>query len=169
MVVRASCSSCLSLLVVPLPDCRLIIVDWRFWETSRQSTTGRTFIELEEVKVLVENIINEEGMRMEYIMANVNHKRLIITIGVTRSIELALSAALKRCLQTGPSEKISMDYPAVRHRLIKSGALLESQYAWIEQSVCEMAKLKKVETDLKQSDFIALAKAHACKMQNASA
>ena len=31
----------------------------------------------------------------------------------------------------------------MRHRLTKAGALLESQWAWVEQFVYQMTKLKK--------------------------
>lgn len=57
--------------------------------------------------------------------------------------------------------KTIMEQPVVRHRLSKCGALLESQWAWIEQFVYQMSKLSKAEADVELGGLTAAAKAHA--------
>lgn len=49
----------------------------------------------------------------------------------------------------------------VRHRLAKCGALLESQWAWVEQFVYQMTKLSKAEADIELGGLTAAAKAQA--------
>ncbi|KAI4174730.1 MAG: hypothetical protein LQ343_002101 [Gyalolechia ehrenbergii] len=149
----------LSLLLVPLlnhPG-----VSMRRIKVAGHTTSGTTFIELDEVQVPVENLIGEEGQGMKYIMTNFNHERLTIAIGVTRQARVALAAAFEYCMQREAFGKTLLEQPVVRHRLAKAGALLESQWAWIEQFVYQMTKLKKAEADVELGGLTALAKAQA--------
>lgn len=149
----------LSLLVVPLlghPG-----VTMRPLKVTGPTSSGTTYISLEDVRVPVSNLIGEEGMGMRYIMTNFNHERLTIAIGVTRQARVALSSAFEYCLRREAFGKILMEQPVVRHRLAKCGAILESQWAWIEQFVYQMTKLTKVEADMELGGLTALAKARA--------
>ena len=149
----------LSLLVVPLLDHPG--VHMRKLAVSGGTSSGTTFIELNEVKVPIENLIGQEGMGMKYIMTNFNHERLSLAIGATRVARVTLSAALEYCLQREAFGKTLISQPVVRHRLAKCGALLESQSAWIEQFIYQMTKLKKAEADVELGGLTALAKAQA--------
>lgn len=149
----------LSLLVVPLLD--IPGVSMRRLKVGGQISAGTTFIEFSDVKVPVSNLIGKEGQGMKYIMTNFNHERLTIAIGVTRQARVALSAAFEYCLQREAFGKALMEQGVVRHRLAKAGALLESQWAWVEQFVYQMTKLKKDEADVELGGMTALAKAQA--------
>jgi acyl-CoA dehydrogenase len=149
----------ISMLVVPLKGYPGVTM--RRIKVGGQISAGTTFIELDDVKVPVENIIGKEGMGMKYIMTNFNHERLSIAIGVTRQARVALSAAFEYCLKREAFGKTLMDQPVVRHRLAKCGAELESQWAWVEQFVYQMTKLSKTEADTKLGGLTALAKAQA--------
>ncbi|KAI2623690.1 putative acyl-CoA dehydrogenase [Xylaria nigripes] len=159
----------LSMLVVPLkghPG-----VSMRRLKVGGQVSGGTTFIELDDVKVPVENLIGVEGMGMRYVMTNFNHERLTVAIGVTRQARVALSAAfeyvMKREAFSKPLKKelllISsvVDQPVVRHRLAKAGALLESQWAWVEQFAYQMTRIPKSVADQKLGGMAALLKANA--------
>ena len=161
MAVRTSGPgpSGLSLLVVPLLD--YPGVSMRRIKVGGAHTGGTTFIELSDVRVPVGNLIGKEGHGMKYIMTNFNHERLTIAIGVTRQARVALSAAFEYCLQREAFGKVLMEQPVVRNRLAKAGALLETQWAWIEQFVYQMTKLTKEEADVELGGLTALAKAQA--------
>lgn len=126
-----------------------------------QICAGTTYIELDDVKVPVENLIGEEGLGMKYVMTNFNHERLTIAIGVTRQSRVALAAAFEYCLKREAFGKTLMDQPVVRNRLAKCGAELESQSAWVDQFVYQMTKLSKAEADLKLGGLTAMVKAQA--------
>jgi len=149
----------LSLLVMPLlgyPG-----VSMRKLQVGGQMSGGTTFIELDDVRVPVANLIGEEGSGMKYIMTNFNHERLTIAIGATRQARVALSAAFEYCLQREAFGKVLMEQAVVRHRLAKAGAMLESQWAWVESFVYQMTKLEKKEADAELGGLTALAKAQA--------
>lgn len=149
----------LSLLLVPLLG--HAGVSMRRMKTTGHLSSGTTYIELEDVRVPVANLIGQEGMGMRYIMTNFNHERLSMAISVTRQARVALAAAFGYCLKREAFGKTLMDQPVVRHRLAKCGAMLESQTAWIEQFVYQMTKLKKSEADAELGGMTALAKAQA--------
>lgn len=149
----------LSLLVVPLLN--HAGVKMRPLEVSGQTSAGTTFIELDEVKVPVQNLIGQEGQGMKYLMSNFNHERLSIAIGTTRAARVALASAFEYCLQREAFGSPLINQAVVRHRLAKCGALLESQWAWIEQFVYQMTKLKKADADKELGGLTALAKAQA--------
>ena len=66
----------LSMLVVPLKGYPGVTM--RRLKVGGQISAGTTFIELDDVKVPVENLIGTEGMGMKYVMTNFNHERLTI-------------------------------------------------------------------------------------------
>ncbi|KAJ5506437.1 Acyl-CoA dehydrogenase N-terminal [Penicillium expansum] len=129
-------------------------------------TGGTTYIELDDVKVPVSNIIGKEGDGMRIIMTNFNHERLVIAVGVTRQARVALSAAFSYCLKREAFGKTLMDQPVVRHRLAKAGAELESMWAWVEQILYQLAHLSKEEGDRQLGGLTALAKAKSAMVLN---
>jgi alkylation response protein AidB-like acyl-CoA dehydrogenase len=94
-------------------------------------------------------------------MTNFNHERLTIAIGATRQSRVALSAAMEYVLKREAFGKPLIDQPVVRHRLAKAGALLESQWAWVEQFVYQMTKLPKATADIELGGLTAMVKAQS--------
>lgn len=157
-------ASGLSIIIVPLKNQPGVAM--RRLSVTGQAAGGTTFIELDDVKVPVENLIGEEGMGMKYIMTNFNHERLTISVGVARQARVALSAAFEYCLKRQAFGKTLMDQPVVRHRLAKAGAELETLWAWIEQFLYQMNNLPKEEGDFRLGGLTALAKARAGMVLN---
>ena len=136
-------------------------VNMRRLKVYGQISAGTTYIELDDVKVPVENLIGEEGMGMRYVMTNFNHERLTIAVGVTRQSRVALAAAFEYVMKREAFGKTLIEQPVVRHRLAKAGAELETLQAWVESFVYQMTQLTKEEADLKLGGATALAKAKA--------
>ena len=149
----------LSMLVVPLKG--YPGVSMRRIKVGGQVSAGTTFIELDDVKVPVENLIGEEGMGMRYIMTGFNHERLTIAIGATRQARVALASATEYILKREAFGKPLVDQPVVRHRLAKCGALLESQWAWVEQFAYQMTQLPKETADVELGGLTAMVKAQS--------
>ncbi|KAI1017798.1 hypothetical protein LB504_003822 [Fusarium proliferatum] len=152
-------ASGLSLLVVPLLDYPGVTM--RRMKTSGGTTSGTTFIDLEDVKVPVENLIGPEGQGMKMITRNFNHERLAISIGVVSSARAALSAAFAYVLKREAFGKPLMDQPVVRNRLARAGAELESISAWTEQLVYQLSNLEGPDMRQVLGGLLALAKAKA--------
>jgi len=149
----------LSMLVVPLknhPGVRT-----RKIELGGGSTGGTAFIELDNVKVPVENLLGEEGKGMSYIMNNFNHERLAVAISSTRQARTALAETVKYCLKREAFGKTLMDQPVVRLRLARCGVELETMTAWLESLSYQLHHLSKKEADVRLGGLIAMAKAQA--------
>ncbi|KAK3321928.1 acyl-CoA dehydrogenase/oxidase [Apodospora peruviana] len=149
----------LSLLVVPLkghPG-----VSMRRLKVGGQVSAGTTYIELDDVRVPVENLLGEEGHGMLYIMTNFNHERMAIAVGATRQARVALSSAFAYVMKREAFGKPLIQQAVVRHRLAKAGALLESQSAWVEQFAYQMTKLPRNKADKELGGLTALLKAHS--------
>ncbi|CEL03872.1 Putative Medium-chain specific acyl-CoA dehydrogenase [Aspergillus calidoustus] len=154
----------LSLLVVPLKG--YPGVSMQRLKVSGQITGGTTYIELDDVKVPVENLIGREGEGMKLVMNNFNHERLTIAVGVTRQARVALSTAFSYCLKREAFGKTLMDQPVVRHRLAKAGAELETMWAFVEQLLYQLANLPKEQADRELGGITALAKAKGAMVLN---
>ncbi|KAJ5105727.1 hypothetical protein NUU61_003074 [Penicillium alfredii] len=154
----------LSVLVVPLQNQPGVTM--RRLKVSGQITGGTTYIELDDVKVPVSNLVGKEGNGMRIIMTNFNHERLVISVGVTRQARVALSSAFAYCLKREAFGKTLMDQPVVRHRLAKAGAELETMWAWVEQILYQLCHLSKEESDRQLGGLTALAKAKSAMVLN---
>ena len=153
----------LTLLVVPLKGEG---VDMRRLKVTGSKTGGTTFIELEDVKVPVENIIGEEGKGMFYVMNNFNHERLLIAIGVTRQARVALSSAMAYVMKREAFGKALVEQPVVRNRLARAGAELETLQAWLNEFLWQMNHLPKSQADTRLGGLTALVKAKAGMVLN---
>ncbi|KAL5450575.1 hypothetical protein PMIN07_000086 [Paraphaeosphaeria minitans] len=149
----------LSMLVVPLKGYPGVTM--RRLKIGGQVSAGTTFIELDDVKVPVENLIGTEGAGMRYVMTNFNHERLTIAIGATRQARVALAAATEYILKREAFGKPLVEQPVVRQRLARCGAMVESQWAWVEQFAYQMTQLPKEVADIELGGLTAMAKAQA--------
>lgn len=149
----------LSLVVVPLKDHNG--VNRRQIKVCGSETSGTTYIELDDVRVPVSNLVGTEGAGMKYVMTNFNHERLTIAVGVVRQARVALSTAFEYVLQREAFSQPLIAQPVVRHRLAKAGAELETLSAWVDQFLYQMSKLSKQDADRELGGLTALAKAKA--------
>lgn len=149
----------ISVIVVPLKGHPGVTM--RRLQVSGQQAGGTTYIELDDVKVPVENLVGEEGQGMRYIMTNFNHERLLIAMGVTRQARVALSTAAEYAMKREAFGKTLMDQPVVRNRLARAGADLETLQSWIFEFAYQLNHLTKAEADDKLGGPTALLKAKA--------
>ncbi|KAK3899892.1 mitochondrial long-chain specific acyl-CoA dehydrogenase [Staphylotrichum tortipilum] len=149
----------ISLLVVPLKNHPGVTM--RRLSVSGTASSGTTYIELDDVRVPITNLIGEENQGMRYIMTNFNHERLAVATGATRQARVALSTAFEYVLKREAFGRPLIDQPVVRHRLAKAGALLESLTAWVEQFAFMMTKLPHQQADVLLGGPTALLKAQA--------
>jgi acyl-CoA dehydrogenase len=148
----------LSMLVVPLKGHPGVTT--RRIKVSGQISAGTTYIELDDVRVPAANLIGREGEGMRYVMTNFNHERMSIAVAMARLCRVALSSAFAYVLKREAFGAPLVAQPVVRHRLAKAGALLESQWAWVELFAYQMCRLDKAEADRELGGLTALLKAH---------
>ncbi|KAJ5754450.1 hypothetical protein N7533_003993 [Penicillium manginii] len=124
----------ISLLVIPLAAPG---VTRRRMFNSGVNASGSTFIELDEVRVSVENLIGEENKGFALIMSNFNPERLALACA-------SLRLARKEAIQS---------------KIFKFGLMIEPAYAFMEQlvNILELTKDRPVD-DVKIGGMTALLK-----------
>ena len=149
-------STGISILLIP----RVEGVVTRKMKMGGQWAAGTTYIDFEEVKVPVANLIGKEGEGMRIIMTNFNHERLGICIGANAIARSVLGDAMTYAHKREVFQGKLIDQGVIRNKLGNMARLVESQQAWLEQIVYQMEHLSKAEGDRLLGGTTALAKAH---------
>lgn len=151
-----------SFLVVPLKGQRGVTC--KKLDIGGSVTAGTTYIELDDVKVPVENLLGKEGHGFKYILANFNHERIGVSVQVARQARVALATTFRYTMKREAFGKTLMEQPVVRLRLAEAAAEVEALTAWLEQLVYQFKHLSKAEADLRLGGITALVKAKAGKV-----
>src|SRR5436189_4969608 len=67
------------------------------------------FIKLDDVKISVDNLIDEKSQSMKYIITNFNHEHLTIFVTAAYQTHVALSSVFKYCLEQKAFDKTLMN------------------------------------------------------------
>jgi len=125
-----------------------------------QWAAGTTYVEFEEVKVPVENLIGNEGEGFKIIMTNFNHERLYICVGANAIARSVLGDAMAYAHKREVFGGKLIDQGVIRNKLGQMARYVESQQAWVESIVYQLEHLSKADGDRLLGGTTALAKAH---------
>ena len=111
----------------------------RKMETQFDNTHNTTFIELDDVKVPVENLVGKEGHGFKYIMTNFNHERFVIAISAVRCARMCYQEALHEALTRRTFGKRLIQHQLIRFKLAEMSRQIESLHAQVEQVAFQFA------------------------------
>lgn len=99
---------------------------------SGQKAGGASLIELDEVKVPVENLLGKEGQGFKIIMTNFNRERYVMSVGCNRKARTCLNVALEYA-----NKRETFGKPLIQNQIISSkfatiARYIESHWAWLE-------------------------------------
>ncbi|CEJ89671.1 hypothetical protein VHEMI05498 [[Torrubiella] hemipterigena] len=120
----------ISILVVPL---NLPGVTVTKIHNAGHNAGGASFVEMDDVKVPVENLIGEENEGVSIIMRNFNRERYMIAIQCNRKARTCLHMALQYALKRKTFGKNLMNSQVIRKKLADMAQRIEAHWAWIEQ------------------------------------
>jgi len=132
--------------------------------TSYSPAAGTAFVTFDNVKVPVENLLGKENGGFACIMANFNHERWLIIVGVVRATRLVVEECFKWAHQRTVFGKPLIAQPVIREKLAHMVAQLESVYHWIEAITYQMTKLSYAEQTKLLAGPIALCKLQATRV-----
>ncbi|KAJ5948631.1 hypothetical protein N7454_001938 [Penicillium verhagenii] len=154
----------ISLLVIPLAAAG---VTRRRMYNSGVNASGSTFIELDEVRVPVENRIGEENKGFPLIMSNVyaltfqdfNPERLALSCASLRLARVCAEDAFNYAVQRETFGSPLIKRQAIQSKIFKFGLMIEPAYAFMEQlvNILEVTKDRSVD-DVKIGGMTALLK-----------
>ncbi|KAJ5760544.1 hypothetical protein N7520_007700 [Penicillium odoratum] len=146
----------ISLLVIPLAAEG---VTCRRMSNSGVNASGSTFIELDEVRVPVENRIGEENNGFPLIMSNFNPERLALACASLRLARVCAEDAFHYAVQRETFGSPLIQRQAIQSKIFKFGLMIEPAYAFMEQlvNILELTKDRPVD-DVKIGGMTALLK-----------
>jgi len=127
-------------------------------KTSYSPAAGTAFITFDNVKVPIGNLLYKENQGFRCIMANFNHERWVICVGVTRASRLVVEECFKWSNQRRVFGKRLISQPVIRQKFARMVAAVEGCQNWLENLTYQMLKMDYKEQANRLAGPIALLK-----------
>lgn len=171
-----------SVLLIPRDD----NVETNQIKTSYSTTAGTAFVEFNNAKVPVENLLGDEHKGFIVVMSNFNHERFMMVCAVVRATMNVVEECMKWCNQRIVFGKRLVDQPVIRQkyvhslpvhlsipckrtadancsRLARMISLTESNQAWLESIAYQMCNMTYAEQSKLLGGPIGLLKSHVTR------
>ena len=132
-------------------------------KTAYSTAAGTAFVEFNNVKVPVENLVGPEDNGFQVIMSNFNHERFMMVCAVARWSRTVVEECLKWCNQRIVFGKKLIEQPAIRQKLAKMISLTEAVQAWLEQTTYQMNNMTYAEQSKHLGGPIGLLKSYSTR------
>ncbi|KAK0548442.1 hypothetical protein OC846_003744 [Tilletia horrida] len=150
----------ISLLVVPVS--KENGVSLKLMRMMGQTPSGTTFVEFDNTKVPVENLIGgKEGLGLKHIFNNFNHERMTITYNALRFARVCIEDTITHTTRRKAFGKPLIEQPVVRHKLAHMARQVEALQAWTEAVIYTQNNLTPAESNLYTGGTTGALKAHA--------
>ncbi|EMD01009.1 hypothetical protein BAUCODRAFT_144587 [Baudoinia panamericana UAMH 10762] len=156
----------ISVLVIPMDSPGLT---WRRIPNSGQNAGGASMVELDDVKVPVENLLGREGDGFRIIMVNFNRERYIMSVGCNRKARTCLTTALEYAHKRETFGRPLISNQIIAAKFASLARYIESHWAWLEQIAYAVQQSPKGWQEPDVAGRIALAKAHGGRIEELAA
>eukprot|EP00668_Euglena_longa_P043352 GGOE01057585.1.p1 GENE.GGOE01057585.1~~GGOE01057585.1.p1 ORF type:complete len:457 (-),score=137.92 GGOE01057585.1:304-1674(-) len=133
-------------------------------KTSYSGCAGTAYVEFEDVKVPVGNLLGKENDGFRCIMANFNHERWAMVVGHTMTARLAIEESMKWAHQREVFGEKLIEKPVIRQKLGAMVAQLEAVQNWLENITYQMVRMSLQEQSQYLAGPIALMKYQCTKL-----
>jgi len=127
----------LSLLLVEAPTPGLTITRM---QTQGWWMSSTAYLEFDDVRVPVENLIGMENDGFKYIMSNFNHERFVLAAQANRYARLCIEEAIRYARVRKTFGKRLIDHQAIRHKIAEMTSRVEATHALLEQIAFQMTQ-----------------------------
>lgn len=126
--------------------------------------SGTTYVEFDQVRVPVANLIGQENQGFGVIMKNFNHERWGFVIQANRFSRCLLEEAWLYTHKRSTFGKKLHEHPVLRWKLAEMARQVEATHHWLENLTLQLCQMPKDEAMTALGGPIALAKAHSSKV-----
>jgi len=126
--------------------------------------SGTTYVEFDNVKVPIANLIGEENKGFGVIMKNFNHERWGFVVQANRFSRCLLEESWNYSLKRSTFGKKLAEHPVIRWKLAEMARQVEATHHWLENLTLQLCRMPKDEAMNALGGPIALAKAHSSKV-----
>jgi alkylation response protein AidB-like acyl-CoA dehydrogenase len=155
-------ASGISVVVIPMNSPGL---SWRRIPNSGQKAGGASLIELDNVRVPVENLLGAENQGFRVVMVNFNRERYIMSVQSNRKARTCLSVALAYAHKRETFGKPLISNQIIAAKFTTLARYIESHWAYLEQIAYAIQQSPKGWQDPDVAGRIALAKVQAGRIQ----
>lgn len=152
----------ISVVVIPMNSEGLT---WRKIPNSGQNAGGASLIELDDVRVPVENRLGKEGDGFRIIMVNFNRERYIMAVGCNRKARTCLHVAFDYANKRETFGKPLISNQIIAAKFATLARYVESHWAWLESIAYAIQQSPKGWQDPDVAGRIALAKVQGGRIQ----
>lgn len=138
-------------------------------ENSGQNAGGASFVDLEDVRVPVENLIGRENAGFPVIMKNFNKERYVLAVACNRKSRTCLAMAFAYALRRETFGRKLMENQVIRRKLTELAHRIEAHWAWLEQLAYHISKSPEGWQSPDIASRIALLKIQGGQMQELAA
>lgn len=107
---------------------------------SGHNAGGASFVELDNVKVPVENLLADENEGASIIMNNFNKERFLMAVQCNRKARTCLALSFQYALDRHTFGKPLMSNQVIRRKFAELAQRVEAHWAWIEQIAYHVSK-----------------------------
>ena len=147
----------LSVLVIPVDSKGLT---YRRIPNSGQKAGGASFVEMDDVRVPVENLLGRENQGFKIVMTNFNKERFIMAVGCNRKSRTCLSESFAYAHKRFTFGKPLIENQIIAEKFTRMARYVESHWAWLEQLAYHISQSELGWNDPDIAGQIALAKVH---------
>jgi len=126
--------------------------------------SGTTFVEFDNVKVPLSNLIGEENKGFGVIMKNFNHERWGFVVQANRFSRCLLEESWNYSMKRSTFGKKLAEHPVIRWKLAEMARQVEATHHWLENLTLQLCRMPKDEAMAVLGGPIALCKAHSSKV-----
>ena len=134
--------------------------------TSYAPCAGTAYVEYNDVKVPVENLMGKEGEGFRLVMHNFNHERWVIVVTCLSQARVVVEECFKWASQRTVFGKKLIEQPVIRFKLANMVSQLESVWSWLETITHEMNTMSFKDRQAKLGGPTALLKYQATRVVN---
>jgi alkylation response protein AidB-like acyl-CoA dehydrogenase len=127
-------------------------------------SSGTTYMNFEDVKVPVENIIGKENMGFKYIMYNFNPERFGIIVSTVRSARLCLEEAYRYAHKRKTFGQRLIESPVIRAKIGNMIRQVEAVQAHLEMTAYALKIMSHMEAMIKMAGPIAFLKVQSTQV-----
>jgi alkylation response protein AidB-like acyl-CoA dehydrogenase len=125
------------------------------------SSSGTSYVDFEDVKVPVENLLGKENKGFQLIMHNFTGERAGIVIQANRFSRVLLEESIKYACKRKTFGKRLIEHPVIRAKIANMAQRIESTHCWLESMVYQTIKYDSDTLTLRGGGTMALLKAQA--------
>jgi len=132
--------------------------------TQGMTGTGTAFVEFDDVKVPVENLIGAENQGFKVIMSNFNHERIAVIVQAVRFARVCFEDAIRWSFQRKTFGKPLFGHDVIRNKLAQMASKIEAAQASLDNLLYQDQCMTPQLASLKLGGPIAGLKAFSTQM-----